>query len=445
MINEKMETRKFLILWQGQLVSIIGSGLTSFALGVWVYQKTGLVTLYGMIILMATLPGILIKPLAGLIADKFNRRTVILLSDLGSGLGILFIAIMIWTKHFEIWQIYLGVGFSSLCNGIQVPAYQAAITQLVPKDFYAQASGMMQGASSAYFLVSPILGSLLIGIIGINGIILFDFVTFLYAVGSIMWIEIPLPEKHDEGDITQGTVLTQILGGLKYLKERIGLLVLLIVLFVNNFLFGFLIVLIGPMILSFSTPEMLGLGESISAVGMLVSSIAVVIYGAPKRIIKWLFSFLLISGISYGLIGVRPSFYSIVIPCFIFFLSLPFINVCIDTLLRKKVAHDLQGRVFALTGMITQIGVVLSYIVAGPIADKIFEPLFANGGLLVGNIGRIIGVGKGRGIGFIFIITGLTVVAVSLIAYSIPRVKLLEVELSDVNDKKEVSNNNLSF
>lgn len=423
--------RDFIIIWQGQIVSIIGSGLTSFALGVWVYQKTGLATLYGMVVLFGTLPGVLIKPLAGAIADRFNRRSVVLLSNLGSGLGIVFIAMMIWTNHFQIWQIYLGVAFSSLFNGILTPAYQAAVTQLIPKNFYGQAAGMIQGAASATFLLSPLIAGVLMGSIGIKNIILIDFATFIYASAMIIIVKIPAPEKTDEGSEGAGHIGVQMLNGFKYLKSRSGLITLLFIFFVNNFLVGFLVVLIGPMILSFATPQILGIGQSISAIGMLISSILLAILGVPKRLIKNIFCFLLITGISYGLIGVKVDYYTIIPACFIFFAAMPIINACIDTLFRKKVVQDMQGRVFAIVGMVTQTGLILSYIIAGPLADKVFEPLLLKGGLLAGSLGKIIGIGPGRGIGFIFILTGLAVALVSIIAYSLPRVKSLETELPD--------------
>lgn len=429
--NGNGRIRDFIIIWQGQLVSIIGSGLTSFALGVWVYQKTGLATLYGMVVLFATLPGVLIKPLAGAIADRFNRRNVVLLSNLGAGIGIFFIAMMIWTNQFQIWQIYLGVGFSSLFNGILAPAYQAAVTQLIPKNFYGQAAGMIQGASSATFLLSPLIAGLLMGSIGIKNIILLDFASFIYASAMIMIVKIPALEKTAEGSEGAGHIGVQIINGFKYLKSRSGLITLISIFFINNFLFGFLVVLIGPMILSFATPQILGIGESISAIGMLISSVLLAILGVPKRLVKNIFCFLLISGISYGLIGVQVNYYTIIPACFIFFAAMPVINACIDTLLRKKVVQDMQGRVFAIVGMVTQTGLTLSFIIAGPLADKVFEPLLLKGGLLADSVGKIIGVGPGRGIGFIFILTGIAIALVSVIAYSLPRIESVETELPD--------------
>jgi MFS family permease len=164
---------------------------------------------------------------------------------------------------------------------------------------------------------------------------------------------------------------------------------------------------------------------------MLISSVLVAILGTPKRLIKNIFLFLLISGISYGLIGVRANYFSIIAACFIFFTAFPIINACADMLFRKKVVQDMQGRVFAIIGMVTQTGLILSFIIAGPLADKVFGPLLLKGGLLAGSLGKIIGTGPGRGIGFIFILTGLAIALVSLIAYSLPRVKSLETELPD--------------
>jgi MFS family permease len=422
----------FFILWQGLLISVIGSGFTSFALGVMVYQKTGLATFYGILALMAFLPGVLIKPVAGYLADHYNRRNIILLSELGSGLGILFIALMIWTKHFEFWQVYLGVGFSSLCNGISVPASQAAVAQLVPKSFYGQASGMMQGLVAAQFMISPILASILMVKIGIHLVLLIDVVSFLYVVVSMLFIRIPAPEKTAEGNLAEGKILAQFGIVFKFLRERPGLLMLHVIAFMCNFFAGFFMVLIGPLILSFTTPQELALAETISSIGMIISSILVAVLGAPRRLVKGLFLSMFIMGICFGLIGVRANFYVIVVPCFIFLLNLPIVGTCVETINRKKVVQDMQGRIFALGGMLSQIGMTLSYSIAGPIADKFFEPLFAKGGLLVGSIGKIIGTGRGRGMGLIFIITGIMLAAIAVIGYSLKRIKRLETELPDV-------------
>lgn len=412
--------KNFFIIWSGQLVSIIGSGLTGFALGVWVYQKTGMATYYAMIVLFTTLPSILARPFGGVLADKFSRRTLILISDIGSSLGIFFIALMIWTNNFEIWHIYLGMCISSIFIGIGSPAYQSAVTQLIPSNFYAQASGMNQASTSANFLISPILATVLLPLIGINGVLIVDFFTFIFAIVSTFTVKIPLVNENQaeqKVDFVRYTI-----DAMGYLRERRGLIIQIVILVIINFLMGFLISLIGPMILSFSTSQMLGLGESLSAIGMVIGSVVVIFIPEPKRLIRTMMRFLFILGISYSLIGVKASFLTIVVPCFMFFLSLPFMNTYGDIVLRRKVDDYMQGRVYALIGMVVQAGEILSYMIAGPLADYVFKPLMSEGGLLAGSVGKIIGVGPGRGIGLIFIIMGL---AISLVAVIASRIKVL--------------------
>ncbi len=421
--------KSFFIIWSGQLVSIIGSGLTGFALGVWVYQKTGMATYYAMIVLFTTLPSILARPFGGVLADRFSRRTLIIISDIGSSLGIFFIAMMIWTNHLQIWHIYAGMCFSSIFTGIGGPTYQSAITQLIPKNFYAQASGMSQASASANYLISPILATVLMPFIGINGILILDFFSFIYAIISTFLIKIPhvADQKEDENGIKIFVKYT--LDAMKYLKERRGLTIQITIIVIINFLMGFLVSLIGPMILSFSTAKMLGLGESISAVGMMISSIAVIFIPEPKRLIKCMMRFLFFLGISYSLIGFKASFITIVVPCFVFFMSLPFVNTYGDIVLRRSVDNKIQGRVYAVIGMLVQAGVVLAYIIAGPLSDCVFEPLMSKGGLLEGSVGKLIGVGPGRGIGLIFVIMGIGISLVALIASRLKALKQLENEL----------------
>ena len=150
----------FLIVWFGQVISLIGSGLTSFALGVWVYQRTGSVTQFSLILLSAMLPSILISPVAGALVDRWNRRWCMILSDSGPGITTVAIALLLATGSLQIWHIYLAVSLSSVCKAFQLPADTASTSSLVPKEFLPRASGMVKSAEASAQLISPLLASL---------------------------------------------------------------------------------------------------------------------------------------------------------------------------------------------------------------------------------------------------------------------------------------------
>ena len=168
------EMRTFSIIWLGQCVSIIGSGLTRFALGLWVYQHTGSVTNFALIALSSILPHLLLSPLAGALVDRWDRRKAMIFSDIGAGLSTLLIAMFFFVNRLEVWHIYLATALSSACGTFQWPAYTAAISLLVPKKNLGRANGMVQFGQAASEILTPILAGVLLVTIRLSGIILID-------------------------------------------------------------------------------------------------------------------------------------------------------------------------------------------------------------------------------------------------------------------------------
>jgi hypothetical protein len=421
----------FLLIWFGQMVSLLGSGLTGFALGVWVYERTGSVTQFALIALSTTLPAIVISPIAGALVDRWNLRWTMLLSDCGAGLSILFLALMLFAGRLEVWHIYLAMSASSTCNAFQWPAYSAATTLLVPKQHLGRASGLVQMGQSVGQLISPVLAGVLIVTIQIQGIIMLDFATFLFALVTLLSARFPEAKTVAGREVGKGSLLHEATYGWIYIRSRPGLLGLLIFLAISNFLMGVIEVLATPLVLSFASPAVLGTVLSIGGSGMLVGSVVMSTWGGPLRLIKSVFGFMLLSGLCVIVAGLRPSGQLFALATFFFCLGLPIINGSIQVIFQRKVALDVQGRVFALMRMIAGSSLPLAYVVAGPLADRVFEPLMTSGGLLAGSIGQLIGVGPGRGIGLMFITLGALTMLVTVVAYQYPRLRLLEEELPD--------------
>ena len=421
----------FVLIWFGQLTSLVGSGLTSFALGVLVYQTTDSVTAYALIVLCTMAPNVLLSPLAGALVDRWDRRWAMILSDTGAGLSTLAIVLLLITGRFELWPICLATAASSAFSAFQWPAYSAATTLLVPKKQYGRANGMVQLGRAIGLIASPALAGFLVAQIEVWGVILIDFATFLFAVLTLLLVRIPRPAPTPAGEAAKGSLWGEIVYGWTYLTARPGLLGLLIIFALTNFLLGAVMVLFTPLVLSFTDARALGAMTSIGASGMLFGGLAMSVWGGPKRRIHGVLGFLLLEGLALSIGGLRPSVPLITLAAFGFFFSFPIVNASSDAIWQSKVAPDVQGRVFAMRSTIAMSFMPLAYVLAGPLADRVFEPLLAVGGPLAGSVGQLVGVGPGRGIGLMLVAMGLGIVLATAASVLYPRIRLVEDELPD--------------
>lgn len=430
--------RSFFVIWFGQLISLIGSGLTGFALGVWVYQRTGSVTQFALISVFTMLPGIVISPIAGAIVDRYNRRWIMILSDSGAAASTLAIALLLGTGRLQIWHIYLATGISSTFSAFQWPAYRAAISTIVPKEQLGRASGMTQLGEAAAQLVSPVLAGFLLGIIQLHGIILLDFATFLFSLVTLLLVRFAEVKDRVDSETSIQSLLRDVTYGWNYITTRPGLFALLLFFAADNLIVGMVQILFTPLVLSITTAAVLGTMMSIGGIGMLCGSILISTWGGPKKLIYGVFVFEFLSGLCVVFAGFRTEIPLLTLAAFLFFFGVPIINGCSQAIWQKKVALDVQGRVFAVTRAIAWSSLPLAYLLAGPLADRVFEPLMVRDGLLANSVGQIIGVGEGRGIGLLFILMGCFSILVTITAYQYPRLRQVETEIPDAINTQEV-------
>ena len=415
---------KFLLIWFGQFISIIGSGLTIFSLGVYVYQQTGTASSYVFILMCAFLPPFLLKPYGGILADRHDRRLMMVIGDSGSTLGLLFIFIMMLKGNIELWQIYLGIAISSTFSAFQEPAYKALITDLLPENQYAKASGLVQLASSAQYLISPFLAGIILTIMDIKFVFLIDVATFLIASSIVIWIrnilgitQITKPEQNNMDDLKEGIQ--------EFSKNR-GVVNLVITTMFVLFFVGLLQSLIIPMLLNLTTVKAAGITQSICASGILIGSLFIGVFGNKNKYVKTLSISLFISGIFFANLGFSTNIAYVTLAGFLFFATLPFINTSIEVLIRRNIDNSKQGRVWSIISMVTYLGSIIAFAVAGFLADKIFNPLLKPEGLLSETAGSIIGVGESRGIALMFIISGLMISIIALLIWKNKKIKELE-------------------
>jgi MFS family permease len=422
----------FLAVWAGQVVSALGTGLTGFALGVWVYQRTGSATRFALITLATTLPGILLSPIAGALVDRWDRRRAMILSNLGAGCISLILALLFWYGRLELWHIYLLLVLGSAFSTLQWPAFSAATTLLVPKEHLGRAAGLTQVGTAVSAILAPVLGGALVVRVGLQGIVLIDFATFLVAIATLLSVRVPRAEVTAEGLATRGSLLREAASGWSYIRQRPGLLALLGLIAATNFSVGMMQVLVTPMILSFTSAAVLGRVLSVAGAGMLAGSLLISVWGGPSRRVLGILGFSMLQGIILVAGGLWPSAILIAATGFVFLFTVPIILGCSQALWQSKVAPDLQGRVFAVRRMVAWSTLPLSYLISGPLADRVFEPLLAVNGPLAGSVGRLIGVGKGRGIALLFILLGLLVMMTVAAFSQYSRLRQLESELPDV-------------
>lgn len=430
----------FGIIWFGQLISLVGTTLTDFALGVWVFQQTGSVTQFAFITVTTLLPGILISPIAGTLVDRWDRRWAMILSDSGAVLCTLAIFLLFLSNRLEIWHIYLLTAITSLFNAFQWPAYMASVTLLVPKKHLGRASGMTQLSEAVAQIVSPVLGGFLLITIQIWGVILIDFITFLFALLTLLCVRIPRPESSEKKS-GEGSLLSEVAYSWHYLTHRHGLLGLLGFYLVIEFTLGTVVTLVTPLILSFASPAVLGTILSVAGLGMLFGTILMAVWGGPQQRVTGILGFTLIQGIILFAGGLRPDVFLIGGAAFLFLFVNPIVVGCDQVIWQRKVAPDVQGRVLAIHRMASWGSLPFAALAAGPLADYIFEPLLAVDGALAGSVGQIIGIGPGRGIGLLFIVMGVLTILAAVAGYLYPRLRLLEQELPDmVSDDEEYDN-----
>ena len=188
----------FLIVWAGQFVSLLGSRMTRFALIIWAYQQTGDATTLALLGFFSYLPIVLVSPIAGVWVDRLDRRLVMILADSGSALSTAGLLILYATGNLQIWHLYLAEGLSGFFDAFQSPAYIAASSLLVPKAHYGRASGLRSLATNGADVIAPAFAGLLLGLIGIQGVMVLDVITFFAALGTLLVVRFPPPPRHPE-------------------------------------------------------------------------------------------------------------------------------------------------------------------------------------------------------------------------------------------------------
>jgi MFS family permease len=428
-LNKSMQT--FFVVWIGQVVSLLGSSMTGFAMGVWIFQQTGSAASFALTLLFNMLPKAILSPMAGVLADRFERRKIMIFTDLSAGVATIFAAILFASGNLSIWHIYLLTAINASASAFQGPAFGAAVTQLVPKEQLGRANGMLQFGEGVGQIAAPILAGVLIATLGLMSILIIDIVTFLFAVSTLLIVQFPELLQSDEKKNAKKSGISELGQAVKYLRDSHGLLGLILVFALVNFFIGIAEVVLTPMVLSFSTPEKLGVVMTIAGIGMLAGSIVMMIIGDKWRKIYILFGAYALLAVGVFFAGMKPSISLISVAIFMAFFFLPLVMSTSMAIFQTKVPPGIQGRVFGIRLFVNKLTFAVAFLSGGVLADRIFEPLMLEGGFLADIFGGFIGVGPGRGMGLMFVLMGVLSIITALSAFAFPRIRRIEVELPD--------------
>ena len=430
----------FTVVWFGQIISVLASLMTQFALTIWVFEMTGSVTALGLMQVFFITPFLLISPIAGVMVDRYDRKLMMMVSDLSAGLATVAILILQAAGKLEIWHLYAAAVFQGLGNTFQWPAYSAAISTMLDKRQYGRANGMMSLIEAGPGVVAPLLAGTLLPIVKLTGILFMDVATFLVAIGLLFLVHIPQPPSTSVDIRKRGDLFRETTYGFQYILARPGLVGLLTVFLLGNFFSGIQLTLLPPMILSRTGNDsvMLGSVQSAGAVGAVIGGILMSLWGGFRRrihgvLIGWILASLALAFLG---IGRGSSFW---IPAMLVgVLFFPLVNSSSQAIWQAKVPPDLQGRVFSSRRLIAWLTQPVTPLIAGVLADYILEPAMVSTNSFSQFFSGLVGTGPGAGMGLLTVFCCLICALVGLSGYFVPVIRDLEEVLPD-HDQKQIA------
>ncbi len=445
--------RTFMIIWFGQILSLMGTAVSNFGLTLWAYNVSGgkatPMAWIGAIFTTATL---IFAPLIGVWVDRGNRKLLMMLSDLAAALVTLVILILYVTGRLEIWHLYITAFIAGTFQGFQWPAYSAVVSTMLDKKHYTRASAMLEMIGPGAQIFAPIVAGALIGPMGLwitaaapaladklsgppglLGLLGIDLITATLAIGVLLMVHIPQPQRSETGAQAHSSFLREMTFGLRYILRRPSLLGLQTVFLIGNLFSNIGFAIYAAMILArvHQNPLTFASIETAGAVGGLIGGIALSVWGGFKRRVHGVLLGWIISGLGMVGMGISQTLPLWLIFSFLIMAVMPLINASNQAIWQSKVPPDIQGRVFTSRRFIAWLVSPLSQAIAGPLADQVFEPAMRPGSPLATLTGWLVGAGTGAGMGLQFAICGVLSLAVGALAYLFPVVRNAEDLLPD--------------
>ena len=425
----------FSLVWIGQIVSVLASGMTTFAMTIYMYQQTRSATAMAFVQVAYITPFLIMSPIAGVMVDRYKRKLMMMVSDIAGATATLSLFLLYVTGNLQYWHIYVAAAISGIGTTFQWPAYSAAITVMLPKEQYGRANGMMSLIEAGPGVISPLLAGSLIPFIQIGGILFIDSITFWLAILALAVVFVPQPVVTTEGHESRGGFWKEAGFGFKYIFERPSLLGLQLVFFFGNLFGGIGFNVLAPMILARTAQNTVALGsvESAASIGMVIGGIGMSAWGGFRKRVHGVFLGWMLSSLAMNIIFGLGRSLSVWVPAmFVGGLFVPIINGSNQAIWQSKVAPDLQGRVFSARRLIAWFTNPISPIIGGTLADFVLEPAMkAQTAALPRLLGPIFGTGPGAGMSLLIFVCGIGAFLAGLTGYLVPALREAEAMLPD--------------
>lgn len=424
----------FTLVWLGQIVSVLATSMSTFALTIWVFEKTGSATALALVQVFFITPFLIITPIAGVMVDRHNRKLMMMVSDLAAGLATIAILVLHALGVLEVWHLYAAAVFQGLGNAFQWPAFSATISTMLPKEQYGRANGMMSLVQTGPGIIAPMMAGALLPLIGLTGILSLDVVTFILAIFVLLFVHIPQPLRSEKGMQSQGHILQEAVFGFRYIFARPSLLGLQLVFFFGNLCMGVAFTAISPMVLLRTGNDSVSLGAVLSAgaVGGVVGGVVMSLWGGFKKRVHGVLAGWIISSVFFSLAGVGDW-----LPLWVAAMALtslfgPLIDGSNQAIWQSKVPPDLQGRVFSARLLIAWVTNPISPLIAGLTGDYLLEPAMrVSSGILPSIFGWLIPPGPGAGMGLLVFLSCFGGVIAGVAGYLNPYTRNAETILPD--------------
>ena len=409
------QLKPYLMLWSTQALSALGSGMTSYALILWLYLRSGSALKTALLSVSSYAPYVIMSIFAGALSDRWNKKRTMLVCDLLAALSTVIVFLLIKADALSAWHLYALNAFNGLMNTIQQPASEVAATLLIPKGYYQKTSGLRSFSQSLNSILTPILATALFAFAGIDLVIVIDLVTFAIAFATLL-LFIRIPES-DVSKQEKEKLLTAAGKGIVWLRENPLILTLILYLACINLVASVYNATLPAMLLSKPNggETVLGIVNTCVGIATLAGSVLATFLPVPKNRVK-VISFTLLVAMSSDnfLLAFGKTPFVWCIGAILGWLFIPLMNANLDVIFRSSIPIDMQGRVYSCRNTLQFFTIPIGFLLGGLFVDKVFEPLMAAQpahSLLV----SLFGENKGSGAAMLFFIIGIVGVLVCLI------------------------------
>lgn len=419
--------RGFLTVWAGQTVSTIGSGFTAVGIAVYVFVLTDSLAWLGFLTAVEALPVLLMSPLLGL-TDRWDRRTVMIRADVFAALGPALALVIALLGTIQPWQLAIAGFLGGVGTAFQVPAYQAAVPNLVDESALGRANGLVQLGPAAAIVLAPAAATAIIATWGITALLIADLVTFGVGVGATLMTKFDATTPRPAGDDGSNRAAVNWLR-----RDGRKLLVLLVAMACINFVMAFFSLAFFALAVDLGGVAKAGLAPAAGGATMVVATLIVGHLGIPARRMRAVAIAIVVMASACLIAAAQPSFALLMIGAAIALATVPVVSAVISTVFHERVPQSMQGRVFGFRNVLAQVLYPVGSVAAGLIGANIAAPAMAADGALAGSIGRVIGVGADRGAALMLIgvAVGLVILVVPLTTR--PEIRSLDAEMADAD------------